>query len=290
MLKNSRFTVSHILFGMTATMLPASVIARSIVSSEVLKPSDGWRVDYGINECRLIRKFGDATHSTTFQLSRVDPNPDFAPALAIASEKLKPSENPVQIFISVDGHAERLKLGGSVLRVVSDAPPIMYTSGAGTFSDVIQANIAAKQETTITVTVGNTIIGLALGNLEKPLHALDGCVDDLVRTFGYDPEAQRAIKARAMPVTSTGTWFNTTDYPVALSYTSKSGGVMAWLDISDRGGITGCHVMEAGGDPAFEQLTCEVAKKNGRFTPALDKTGKPIATYFVLRVMWRAAS
>lgn len=280
----------RICFVAMGSILPTSVSAKSISPLEMLEPYNRWRVDYGLSECRLIRSFGDTSHSTTFQLSKIDPNPDFAPRLAIASEKISPSKNPVRIFISVDGHAERLQLGGSVLRVVSGAPPIMYTNGAGAFADVIQANIAKKQETTITVTVENATIGLALGNLEKPLHALDSCMDDLTRTWGYDPEAQRALKIKAMPVSPTSTWFNTNDYPLALAYTFKSGGVIARLDISDKGEINACHVMEAGGDPAFEHLTCEVAKKNGRFTPAIDKTGKPIATYFVLPVMWKAAS
>lgn len=267
---------------------PAPISAAAKRSANVLSPAGKWRVDYGLNECRLIRPFGDPTHPTTLQLSRVDPNPDFAPALAIAAQDLRPSAIDERIDISAEGHAKTLHLTGSVLSVVSGAPPIAYSRGAGPLADVIQSDIASKQATTLTVSVRNVRIGLALGAMEQPLRALDRCMDDLVRTWGYDPDGQRALTRRAMPITPTNTWLNEADYPLALASELRSGGVTVRLDVSASGAIVGCHVMEAGGDPAFEQLTCDVAKKNGRFAPALDRDGKPVPTYFPLRVIWKA--
>lgn len=266
---------------------PASASTASIRNPDVLAPAGRWNVDYGLNKCTLTRVFGDRAHSTTFQLSKIDPNPNSAPAFAIASAKLLTSKHVKKIAIAGTGNSGPAYLSGSVLSVGIGAPPILYGNPAGPLADLFQSDIASARATQLTIAVGDISIALALGKMAPPLHALNQCMDNLARTWGYDPDVQRALKAQAAPITPTDRWFNAEDYPEASSAVAKSGGVTARLDISVTGAVIGCHVMEAGGDPAFEQLTCAVAKRNGRFKPALDENGKPVAAYFPLRVIWR---
>jgi hypothetical protein len=255
-----------------------------------MAPAGKWQVDYGANECRLLRAFGDPAHSTTFQLTKIDPGPDLAPAFALASRSFRTSNAKRTINISAAGHADKQLLTGSVLSVKLGAPAILYVPVAGILYDMIQKDIATGRPTAITVSVDKAEVSLNLGKMAQPIAALNDCMDDLMRKWGYNPIEQHQLKNRPIPATSPGTWVNYTDYPEAMIREDKSGGVTARLDIGLTGEIVGCHVMEAGGDPAFQQTTCEVFRKNGRFRPAINKDGKPVASYFPLKIMWKTVA
>lgn len=251
-----------------------------------MTPAGKWRIDYGANECRLMRAFGDPAHSTTFQLTKIDPGSDLAPAFALASQSLRTSRGIRTIKISAVDHAETPPLYGSVLNVTTGAPAILYVPYAGALTDIVQADIIAGRPTTITVSVDKVQVSLALGKMAQPISAFDACMGDLMRNWGYDPAEQRQLKSRPIPTSPPNTWVTYSDYPDEMVRENKSGGVAARLDIGPTGAIVGCHVMEAGGDPAFQEATCAVFRKNGHFQPAVNKDGKPVASYFPLKVMW----
>jgi outer membrane biosynthesis protein TonB len=177
-----------------------------------------------------------------------------------------------------------------VLTVKTGDPAILYVPIAGALNEIVQKDISAGRPTVITVSVDRTQMSLALGKMAQPISALNACMDDLMRNWGYDPVEQRQLKSRPVPVTPANTWVNSTDYPDEMIQKNKSGGVTARLDIGVTGEIVGCHVMEAGGDPAFQQATCAAFRKNGRFQPAISKDGKPVASYYPLKIIWVTSS
>ncbi|TCM04776.1 TonB-like protein [Sphingomonas sp. PP-CC-3G-468] len=258
-------------------------------ASVPLAPAGKWQIDYGANECRLMRAFGDPAHSTTFQLTKIDPGTVLPPAFALASHSLRSLPGISTFKISAVDHAGTQPLYGSVLNVTPGTPAILYVPIAGALTDIVEADIVANRPTAITVSVGKTQVSLALGKMAQPISALDACMEDLMRNWGYDPAEQRQLKSRPIPTTPANTWVNYSDYPDQMVRENKSGGVTARLDVGPSGEIVGCHVMEAGGDPAFQQATCAVFRKNGHFRPAVDQDGKPVASYFPLKVMWRTS-
>jgi len=73
-------------------------------------------------------------------------------------------------------------------------------------------------------------------------------------------------------------------YPPKMLQRSMPGLVNVRLDISAAGRVTGCHIQMPLSDPAFEQNSCVEIEHGLEFEPALDKDGKPIASYFVTSV------
>lgn len=255
-------------------------------ASVVLQPAGKWQVDYGLTECRLLRSFGDPAHPTTIQFAKVDPDRDVAPTFSLMSDKLKPRHAEIKVSIKAEGSAAHYTMTGLVLSAAQTSPAVLYVQSAGELADLLLADIAGDRTSIISLTLLGTEATIALGKMASPLSALNSCTDDLLRGWGYNPEEQRSIIQKPLPATSPGTWFMSTDYPTDLANALKTGGVFARLDINERGEITGCHTMEAGGDAKFQALTCALAQKKGRFTPAIAKSGKPIATYYPLRVTW----
>ena len=59
------------------------------------------------------------------------------------------------------------------------------------------------------------------------------------------------------------------------------------LDVDETGGITACHIQMPLSDPAFEESSCADIQHALDFDPALDKDGKPIASYWVTKVYFQ---
>ena len=79
-----------------------------------------------------------------------------------------------------------------------------------------------------------------------------------------------------------GSWFSQNDYPPESRLRGEEGRVVITLDIDERGMPTRCRIVESSGYPALDAKTCELALERGRFKPANDITGKPIASSFTL--------
>ena len=83
---------------------------------------------------------------------------------------------------------------------------------------------------------------------------------------------------------------NSGDYPSAMLRIGGNGMVQFRLDISETGSIAACHIQSRTNPDAFADLSCKLISKRGRFTPALDRNGKPVKSYFVSSVRWTMGS
>lgn len=77
-------------------------------------------------------------------------------------------------------------------------------------------------------------------------------------------------------------WFSQSDYPAESRLRGEEGRVVITLDIDEQGLPTACRIAESSGYPALDAKTCELALTRGRFKPAKDGAGKPIASSFTL--------
>lgn len=71
-------------------------------------------------------------------------------------------------------------------------------------------------------------------------------------------------------------------YPLALQDRWPSGKeVVVKLDISAKGRVTGCEVVDSFGDGWIDRKSCSLLRIRGRFKPATDGNGNKIASTFV---------
>ncbi|MCY7279756.1 MAG: energy transducer TonB [Sphingomonas bacterium] len=60
---------------------------------------------------------------------------------------------------------------------------------------------------------------------------------------------------------------------------NRSGSVLVLLAVDSIGRVSDCRIIERMGDPQFEPLVCTVYRKRARYSPALDSSGQPTASY-----------
>ena len=85
-------------------------------------------------------------------------------------------------------------------------------------------------------------------------------------------------------------WLSNNDYPARSMREDSQGTVIARLRISPQGRVTDCAIVRSSGDTALDQRTCSTALSRGRYHPALDADGRPVAALVPVVVRWRISS
>lgn len=130
-------------------------------------------------------------------------------------------------------------------------------------------------------------LALALAKPKAALTALATCTDDLLRTWHVDPAEQAKVATPPAPASTVAEWISTDDYPAdALSRNSHGTVSIVWL-IDVDGKVKNCGIAATSGDPSLDGAACNAITLRGRYKPALDKDGKPIAIHSTRRVVWR---
>lgn len=134
---------------------------------------------------------------------------------------------------------------------------------------------------------GKPHVSLTLVKTKSALAALSACTDDLLRTWHIDPAEQAGIATPPAPVSAAAEWISTDDYPAdALARDTQGAVSIVWL-IDTDGSVKNCGIAVTSGDVGLDSAACAAITKRGRYKPALDKDGKPIAVHSTRRVVWR---
>ncbi|PCD01615.1 hypothetical protein COC42_15920 [Sphingomonas spermidinifaciens] len=85
-----------------------------------------------------------------------------------------------------------------------------------------------------------------------------------------------------------GAWFPQNAYPAAALRAEAEGRASVLLDVTAEGRVSDCRIVSGTGNAALDAETCRLAIRNGRFEPARDAAGNPIASQMRLPpVVWR---
>ncbi|MEO9133127.1 MAG: TonB family protein [Sphingomonas sp.] len=97
-------------------------------------------------------------------------------------------------------------------------------------------------------------------------------------------------EAKVEPIGNPASWFSSDDYPPEARRNNQAGRVSIALSVDPAGKVVGCDVISSSGFPLLDTGTCEVALRNGRFTPARAASGKAVVGTFVIPgVRWQLA-
>lgn len=91
------------------------------------------------------------------------------------------------------------------------------------------------------------------------------------------------------PIGSPGEWFPIESYPPEARAASQEGRTHFSLDIDAAGRITGCNILESSGSDLLDSTTCSQLILNGRFKPAMDRSGKPMRGTWKSAMRWQLA-
>lgn len=276
------------------TLLPQGALA----ADTVLESKEKWVVDYANDSCRLARAFGKdegmvvlvidqfmpagmlnlsliGKRLDRFEGSRTSLSTSFGPGLPVAK--------PMEALVGRVGPDKTAILMIGPRDLLNRSP---RESGS---EDVLPTT--PEQEAAITeLRVAGTGLRFTLhtGSMAAPLAAMRTCTADLVKTWGLDPAEQEALSKRPEPITSPAKWLNSNDYPKDALFKGASAIVRFRMMVGADGLPTKCVIQQATQSPEFTKLTCDLLMRRARFTPPLDREGKPAVSYYTNSVRWVA--
>ncbi len=282
----------------------AAVLASPAQAAEALAPSSPWTLDYDTDSCALRRTFGSGGDQAIVELRRFGPGLNLQTVVASSSQNARNTGRFRYRFDDADdwqiaGYAIAMTLanGDSAVLFNSQIPGVAWPEDLGEDPAAIELHMrsdplkaaereraAALDHITLLGAFGRELT-VRLGSLEKPIGALQDCVDELTTHWGIDVEAHKTLTRPATPL-NLAEVPRMMDYPPRMARESMPGLVNVRLAIDENGGITSCRIQMPLSDPAFEQSSCADIQHALEFDPALDKDGKPIASYWTTRVVF----
>jgi TonB family protein len=247
-------------------------------SARTLQAVGPWDLDYGQAQCIASRDYGDAAKPTTLAI-RQSPNGE-------TYEILLARRSPAPDF------AEELQGSVDFGRGPIKAWLLHYRTKTGKL-DIYQFRISAAEmaqaRSAAAVTLhleGMPDLAFELALMPQLLDGLGTCTADLKRYWNADGEKNGLIIKPARG--DLRDVFRSDDYPAEALNRGQEGRAQYLLLVDEKGKVAGCQVLLASGVPVLDAMGCAVIQTRARFTPAFDRTGKPVRSMVVTPpVQWQ---
>lgn len=269
----------------------------------VLDPSGPWQMHYADDSCRLARTFGEGDDASVFYIERYEPGDRFF--MVVAGEPFAGREGfdvryefgPGGAVRESDARTGELGDYGPALMVSNMAlmplpddredynvrklsNPAEWAGDADIFGQVLTA---AMEEAITWLEVrrkSRRAVRLALGSMKPAMAAMRACTDELLTHWGLDLAAHRTMSRPPVPASNPGTWINSSDYPRDMLSRGAQGMVQFRLTVGVDGRPTACHIQQSTRPVEFDEAVCRAVMRRAEFSPALDKDGSPMVTYW----------
>lgn len=260
---------------------------------ETLAPSSKWNVNYGDDSCRLGRAFGTGEATTVLVIDRLGPGDDFRLSLAgkrfssigegaKATLRFGPDEAE-QIHPVFKGNfgknlSAMIVRGWMQIKKVEESERLEYAEKGTDPEPLSAAQIAAVDELVISKPLRRPL-RLALGSMKAPFSALEKCTNELLTRWGVDV-ARHATLARRVRLGGNRVLLTSSDYPTSALFKGAQGIVHFRLSVDEAGKATACHIQQSTRPPEFDAVVCKAMMRRAQLIPALDKDGKPLASFY----------
>jgi protein TonB len=101
------------------------------------------------------------------------------------------------------------------------------------------------------------------------------------------PPPAPKLASKAVARGNAQSWVTTDDYPSRALREEREGVTAVSWDITTDGRVANCRVTSSSGSPDLDQAACTNITRRGRYKPALDESGNPIASTDSRRVRWQ---
>lgn len=261
---------------------------------EVLARSGKWEINYDRDACHLYAQFGKGDDMVVARFTRYQPGDYFDLALygnRFRSFQAK-AEAKVDFGLKEPSGEERAIYGstGKLATVFLNA--LRFDGYAPKSRTEVPPKITPEQEASVhdlTVAIGSSRpLKLEFGSLGRPLIQMRQCLENLLKSWGYDPTEQAMLLRPVSPVNSLQDWLVPADYPFSAMQGGHNGTVQFRLDVDAKGEVVGCFVLARTSPDIFADLTCRGVVKRAKLQPALNALGQPVRSYYVQKVHWQA--
>lgn len=249
------------------------------VATAPLAPSEKWVVNYAPEMCTLSRAYGGAD----------------GPVLAFRAWPLSTALDVMVIF-PLKGLVGEPQTGDAKLQFSTDPQPrkLIYARydvakarhrlfelhiGTGKVPDISQA-------ASVDTTLPGHRTAFQLPKFAAALAALKTCNDELVKSWGIDPDEEAHVATPAELTKDLRNSIGPQDYPARALSMSHYGTTNMLLTIDTAGRVSDCRVTGRSGSPELDTAACNAFKANVRFHPAIGHDGKPMVTHYTQRLRW----
>jgi TonB family protein len=289
---------------MRHTILALAALSTALASSPVraepvvLKPSSPWNVDFGEERCRLARFFGDDDNKHVLIFEQYWPGDNLG--MTAAGNAFKPfrSTRPTEIsFFGPENTTETRPFTGDfaeygnalVFSNVWVAKITQGTNGAIRIpGDTSQLDTAiAREVSAATFRQGDKMVELTTGPLDEAFKVLNLCANDLVASWGLDPEQ---VRTASQPVRWTNGQAITKKildvYPSQAAREGEQAILRMRVIVNERGEMEECKLFESTVTDKLDSPVCRIMK-GACFEPALDAQGKPMRSYYATSITYK---
>ena len=268
-----------------------------------LAASSPWTLDYDADSCALRRRFGDGREAANLELRRFSPGQDLQATISSSRMRVR---RPVMFKYRFGSDGRWNDAGGAyAVTMVDGSSGVLFSPSlidlpeldaldreerAAYFKTLdmreVEREASAKADSIALRGAFGRELALRLGSLEAPIAALNECIDELMTHWNIDVEAHKTLTRPARPVDFPES-ASMVGYPPKMVRQGMPGLVNIRLAIDQTGRITSCRIQMPLSDPEFEASSCADIQHAFEFEPALDKDGKPIASYWVTKVLFQ---
>lgn len=267
----------------------------------VFTRSGQWQLEAAEEECRIARVFtsGDQQIALALERNRADPLVRVVLVTNALSFYRTAEELGYKFEPAGDQRAARYITAemadgqtyynlGNVLMGPMGPPPAPGTPQP--VYDRAAEQAFAAGITAIEFNQGLTApVRLETGSLRAAITALQACEDDLLRTWGLDWEKHQTMIRRAAPDGPASDWIPTGTIGFGDFASLSAGRNPFRVMVSAEGQPTACSAMWVSLDASKNERVCNAIMEHGRFLPALDAAGQPMASYWIVDYLFGLA-
>lgn len=242
-----------------------------------LAPLGKWNLDYQPTSCVLARQYGDARRPVTLGW-RAIPLTDTV-ELVIAERRSDAAFTNGTAEVDFGGQTGEGRFFSFPTNVSTDHLTRI------TIERALFAGVAEPVDLAIRLQGGRTFRFRVEGS-GRAFALLETCVDRTLVAWGLDPAAVAAAMTPAVGAKDEKAWLSWTDYPPAELARGQQGiSVLMWK-VGIDGRVSDCRAVVPSGSALLDKTGCDAITQRGRYTPAQDVAGRPVASWKTRRIIW----
>lgn len=286
----------NLLVGLATAVGLSTGAALAAAEPLVLKPNSKWNLDYSDDSCALKRQFGEEGKQAYLELRQFSPESSLQVVIGSDWKMTKGTFDfafePQEWRKDYSGMYARFgEVDGVILTadILLPTPDREFVPSNG---EIDRQKLALKQEAykqTTAISIAGAFekdFTLRTGSLGAPFEAMDKCLDELLNHWGIDADAHHALTRRAVPKDLKALAKRIqSKYPAQPLREGMPAILRVRLGIDETGKVTACRMQLQYAEPEFEKAACKRLEQ-APFNPALDKDGKPIASYWTTSIIY----
>ena len=267
----------------------------------VYEPSGPWQADFGEDYCRLARSFSDGEHELFLALERIQPGPMarliligdefrlFRRATQLGYRYLPSGDDRMALLLrSETGDGQQYLNLGDIMMGPAFVPPEPGSPPTPPAPYTREGELDfAKDVTGIELDEGLLqSMQIDTGALKAPIEVLQACADDLLKYWGLDPEKHKTLTRPAFPASDATKWLPAGTLSFEDFGKLSGGANQIRLLLDEAGKPKSCDVHWPSLSENTNKAVCKALLEKAEYTPALDVSGQPMASYAMINAVF----